>query len=63
MTDDFFELHGDRGRADDAALVGIAKLDGRTVAILGHQKGRDLESEQFRHFGMAYPGLSQGRHA
>ena len=56
MTDDFFELHGDRGRADDAALVtGIAKLDGRTIAILGHQKGRDLESRQFRHFGMAYP--------
>ena len=44
IFDDFFELHGDRGRADDHALVtGLGKLDGRTVVLVGHQKGRDLK--------------------
>ena len=56
MIDDFFELHGDRGRADDHALVtGIGKLDGRTVVLVGHQKGRDLKERTTRNFGMAYP--------
>ncbi len=56
MVDDFFELHGDRGRADDHALVtGIGKLDGRTVVLAGHQKGRDLKERTTRNFGMAYP--------
>jgi len=56
MVDDFFELHGDRGRADDHALVtGIGKLDGRTVVLVGHQKGRDLKERTTRNFGMAYP--------
>ena len=41
ILDDFFELHGDRGRADDLALVaGVGKLAGRTVVLVGHQKGR-----------------------
>jgi len=56
MLDDFFELHGDRGRADDHAIVaGLGKLEGRTVALVGHQKGRDLKERTNRNFGMAYP--------
>jgi len=56
MVADFFELHGDRGRADDHALVtGIGRLDGRTVVLVGHQKGRDLKERTARNFGMAYP--------
>ena len=56
IFDDFFELHGDRGRADDHAIVtGIGKLDGRTVVLVGHQKGRDLKERTNRNFGMAYP--------
>ena len=56
MLDDFFELHGDRGRMDDHAIVaGIGKLDGRTIALIGHQKGRDLKERTQRNFGMAYP--------
>jgi acetyl-CoA carboxylase carboxyl transferase subunit alpha len=56
MLDDWVELHGDRGRADDGALVaGIGRLDGRTVALVGHQKGRDPKERFARQFGMAYP--------
>src|SRR6476469_7495292 len=56
IFEDFFELHGDRGRADDHALVtGLGKLDGRTVVLVGHQKGRDLKERLDRQFGMAYP--------
>jgi acetyl-CoA carboxylase carboxyl transferase subunit alpha len=56
MLDDFFELHGDRGRADDHAIVtGLGKLDGRTIVLVGHQKGRDLKERTNRNFGMAYP--------
>jgi acetyl-CoA carboxylase carboxyl transferase subunit alpha len=56
MLDDFFELHGDRARADDPALVtGIGRLEGRTVVLVGHQKGRDLKERTSRNFGMAYP--------
>lgn len=56
MLDDFFELHGDRGRADDPAIVaGIGSLRGRTVVVIGHQKGRDLKERTRRNFGMAYP--------
>ena len=50
------ELHGDRGRADDGALVtGIGSLDGRTIVLVGHQKGRDVKERLDRQFGMAYP--------
>lgn len=53
---DFFELHGDRGRADDPAIVtGLGKLEGQTVVLVGHQKGRDLKERTKRNFGMAYP--------
>jgi acetyl-CoA carboxylase carboxyl transferase subunit alpha len=56
ILDDFFELHGDRGRADDRAVVtGLGKLDRRTIVLVGHQKGRDLKERTTRNFGMAYP--------
>ena len=56
MLEDFVELHGDRGRADDEALVtGLGRFDGRTVALIGHQKGRDIQERSKRNFGMAYP--------
>lgn len=56
LFEDWTELHGDRGRADDAALVvGIGRFNGRTVALLGNQKGRDIKERTHRNFGMAYP--------
>ena len=56
LLDDWVELHGDRGRADDGALVtGIGSLDGRTIVLAGHQKGRDVKERLDRQFGMAYP--------
>jgi acetyl-CoA carboxylase carboxyl transferase subunit alpha len=56
ILDDWVELHGDRGRADDGALVtGLGRLDGRTVALIGHQKGRDLKERLDRQYGMPYP--------
>jgi acetyl-CoA carboxylase carboxyl transferase subunit alpha len=56
LLEDWVELHGDRGRADDGALVtGIGRLDGRTIALVGHQKGRDVKERLDRQFGMAYP--------
>ena len=56
ITDEWFELHGDRGGYDDPALVGgVARLDGRPVAILGHQKGRDTKDNVARNFGMPTP--------
>jgi acetyl-CoA carboxylase carboxyl transferase subunit alpha len=56
LFDDFFELKGDRYRGDDEAIVaGLARFAGRTVAIVGHQKGRDIKERTHRNFGMAYP--------
>ena len=56
LFDDFQELHGDRAFADDHAIVGgIARLDGRSVLILGHQKGRDTKEKIYRNFGMPRP--------
>lgn len=53
---DFKELHGDRGFADDPAIVGgLARLDGRSVMVIGHQKGRDLKERTHRNFGMPRP--------
>lgn len=53
---DFEELHGDRTYADDQALVtGIGKLNGRPVAVIGHQKGRDTKEKVSRNFGMPRP--------
>jgi acetyl-CoA carboxylase carboxyl transferase subunit alpha len=56
ICDDFVELHGDRALADDPAIVaGLARLDGRTVVLVGHQKGRDIRERTQRNFGMTYP--------
>src|ERR671937_1560096 len=56
LLDDWFELHGDRGRADDGAMVtGLGKLGSRTVALVGQQKGRDIQERTKRQFGMPYP--------
>lgn len=56
ITDDFMELHGDRFHADDKAIIGgFAKIEGQSVMIIGHQKGRDTKGRQYRNFGMANP--------
>lgn len=56
LTEGFIELHGDRAFKDDHAIVaGLAKIDGQTVMIIGHQKGRDTKSNVFRNFGMPNP--------
>ncbi|MGI4787305.1 MAG: acetyl-CoA carboxylase carboxyltransferase subunit alpha [Janthinobacterium lividum] len=56
IFEDWTELHGDRLGADDGAIVaGFAKLDGLSVAVIGHQKGRDLKQRQHRNFGSARP--------
>ncbi len=56
MVVDWFELHGDRGRMDDDAIVaGIGRLGEHTIALIGHQKGRDIKERTRRNFGMAYP--------
>jgi len=56
MCDDFVELRGDRTFEDNRAIVaGLARFRGRTVALVGHQKGRTLEERYERSFGMPYP--------
>ncbi len=56
LTTDFVELHGDRGFADDPAIVGgFAHLEARPVLVVGHQKGRDTKENLHRRFGMANP--------
>jgi len=56
IFDDFVELHGDRRFGDDAAIVaGLARLGGRSVAIVGHQKGRSTKEKVTRNFGQAHP--------
>ncbi|HAE82400.1 MAG TPA: acetyl-CoA carboxylase carboxyl transferase subunit alpha [Ktedonobacter sp.] len=56
MCDDFFELHGDRAFGDDHAIMtGPATLDGQTVMLVCHQKGRDTKEKQFRNLGMPHP--------
>ena len=53
---DFQELHGDRGFANDPAIVGgIARFNGTPVMVIGHQKGRDIKERQYRNFGMPRP--------
>ena len=53
---DFQELAGDRAFADDKAIVGgLARLDGRAVMIIGHQKGRTVKDKVTRNFGMPAP--------
>ena len=56
MMTEFLELHGDRLFADDFALIGgFAKIDGRKVMVMGHQKGRDTKENVMRNFGCAHP--------
>jgi acetyl-CoA carboxylase carboxyl transferase subunit alpha len=56
MCTDFEEMHGDRAFADDPAIVGgLARFNGQTVMVIGHQKGRDTPDKIFRNFGMPRP--------
>ena len=56
LFEDFEELHGDRSYADDAAIVGgLARFNGQSVMVIGHQKGRDTKERQYRNFGMPRP--------
>jgi len=56
ITNEFIELHGDRVAKDDKAMVGgIAEIDGKSVVIIGQQKGRSTKDRQFRNFGMSNP--------
>ena len=56
ICDDFIELHGDRTEKDDKAIIGgFATIDGETVMVIGHQKGKNTKERQYRNFGMANP--------
>ncbi len=56
IVDDFQELHGDRMYADDPAIIGgIGRIDGRSVVLIGHQKGRDTKERVRRNYGMPKP--------
>lgn len=56
ISEDFFELHGDRSFADDHAIMaGPAQLDGTTVMFICHQKGRDMKEKRFHNLGMPHP--------
>jgi acetyl-CoA carboxylase carboxyl transferase subunit alpha len=56
LLEDWFELHGDRAIGDDGAMItGLGKLDGRTVVLIGQQKGRDAHERVARRFGMPNP--------
>tara|TARA_B110000438_G_scaffold267612_1_gene282571 strand:+ start:468 stop:1418 length:951 start_codon:yes stop_codon:yes gene_type:complete len=56
ISTEFIELHGDRMARDDKAMVGgIAEIGGKSIVIIGQQKGRNTKDRQFRNFGMANP--------
>jgi acetyl-CoA carboxylase carboxyl transferase subunit alpha len=56
LLDDWFELRGDRAHGDDAAVIaGLGRFAGRTVVLVGQQKGRDIKERTKRNFGMAKP--------
>jgi acetyl-CoA carboxylase carboxyl transferase subunit alpha len=56
LFEDFVELHGDRAFADDASIVaGLARWHGRSVVVVGHQKGRGAKENVKRNFGMPHP--------
>jgi len=56
ITNEFIELHGDRVAKDDKAMVGgIADIDGKSVVLIGQQKGRSTKDRQYRNFGMSNP--------
>jgi acetyl-CoA carboxylase carboxyl transferase subunit alpha len=63
MCDDFFELHGDRSFGDDHAIIGgPATIDGQTIMLICHQKGRDIKEKQFRNLGMPHPEGNRKAH-
>ncbi|HRH44188.1 MAG TPA: acetyl-CoA carboxylase carboxyltransferase subunit alpha [Pyrinomonadaceae bacterium] len=56
IFEDFIEIHGDRRFADDPALVsGFAKIEGIEIAVVGQQKGRDINERRYRNFAMTKP--------
>ncbi len=56
IFNEFIEMHGDRRFSDDPAMIcGFARIDDFEIAIIGHQKGRDLKQRRFRNFGMPKP--------
>ena len=56
MTEEFIEIHGDRLYGDDGAIVaGMGRIDGRSIFIVGHQKGRSTKEKVERNFGMPHP--------
>ena len=56
ICEEFFELHGDRMHADDSAIVGgLARIDGRPIVLIGHQRGRDTKERVRRNYGMPKP--------
>jgi acetyl-CoA carboxylase carboxyl transferase subunit alpha len=56
VFDEFHELHGDRMYADDQAIIGgLARLDGKSIMLIGHQKGRDTKERVRRNYGMPRP--------
>ncbi|MFQ5691214.1 MAG: acetyl-CoA carboxylase carboxyl transferase subunit alpha, partial [Gemmatimonadota bacterium] len=56
LFEDFVELHGDRCYRDDPAIVGgWARFVGRSVMVIGHQKGRDMKENLYRNFGSPHP--------
>jgi acetyl-CoA carboxylase carboxyl transferase subunit alpha len=56
LFEDFVELHGDRVYGDDPAVVGgLARFEGRSVVVIGHQKGRETREKIARNFGMPHP--------
>lgn len=56
LMEDFVELHGDRLYGDDRAIVGgLARFEGQSVVVVGHQKGRDTRENILRNFGMPHP--------
>src|SRR4249920_3332661 len=56
LFSDFEELHGDRSYADDASIIGgLARFNGQSVMLIGHQKGRDTKEKILRNFGMPRP--------
>nr|AUG32858.1 acetyl-CoA carboxylase alpha subunit [Paulinella longichromatophora] len=57
ITEEWYELHGDRRGSDDQALIGgIGSINNQGVVLIGHQKGRDTKENVARNFGMASPG-------
>lgn len=56
ISTEFIEIHGDRVARDDKAMVGgIAEIGGKSIVLIGQQKGRNTKDRQFRNFGMSNP--------